>query len=93
MVGHVRPDGTPSWKTPPANGYVFGYLEGSSEPGLLYVLQRSKAQEVNKPTPLSPLLLFQGDLPGIIAESGVKPGDPSFKGMLPPLFATRLPAQ
>ena len=93
VVGHVRPDGTPSWNTPPANGYVFGYLEGSGEPGVLYVLQSSKAQEVNKPTPLSPLLLFQGDLPGIIAESGVKPDDPSFKGMLPPLFATPLPAQ
>jgi hypothetical protein len=92
LVGHARPDGLPAWKNTPENGFVWGLPESGDLPALLFIVRNGDARQITKPQPLTPLLVYQGDLAGIISESGIRPDEPSFKGILPPLFATPLPA-
>ena len=86
LVGHVRPDGAPVWKSPPGNDFVWGLPEAGNLPALLFIVRGGEVRKITAPLPLTPLLVCQGDLASIINEAGVRPDDPSFKGQLPPLF-------
>ena len=92
LVGHARPDGVPVWKNSPENGMVWGLPETGDLPALLFVVRDGQARQINKPQPLTPLIVYQGDLATIISESGIRADDPSFQGILPPLFATPMTA-
>lgn len=87
LAGYASPDGKPVWTSPPSDSFVWGLSESDSQPALLFQLHGGTPQQFAKPLPLTPLLIFQGDLAAIIKDSGVRPEDPSFKGQLPPLFA------
>ena len=85
-AGYVKPDGTPKWSPLPAEGCVFGYRKDSGDPGLLYTVRAGEVTKAGNALPLTPMLLFDGDLADIMAQSGIRPGDPLFKGLLPPLL-------
>ena len=76
-----------------ANGFVWGLTEAGDMPALLFIVRNGQARQVVKPQPLSPLLVYQGDLAAIIEGSGINPNEPSFKGFLPPLLGTPLNAE
>jgi hypothetical protein len=86
LAGYAGPDGAPVWKSPPGNDFIWGLSEAGGLPALLFIVNGGEARKVTAPLPLTPLLVYQGDLAAIINESGVRPDDPSFKGQLPPLF-------
>jgi len=86
LVGHARPDGAPTWKSFPEGGFVWGLPEVGDLPTLLFIVRGSEVRKITNPLPLTPLLVYQGDLTAVINESGVRADDPSLKGQLPPLF-------
>ena len=88
FAGHVKPDGSPAWNETPANGTVWGYQDGKSEPALLYTVRDGAVNAINRALPLTPLLRFSGDLPALIANAGVRPDDPVYQGVLPPIFTS-----
>jgi len=88
--GYVKPDGLPYWLGTPKDGYVWGY-QGNNEPGLLYFVHGGQARAVNKALPLTPLLLFSGDLPALMAQASISNGNGTAPKWLPPLFVSPLP--
>ena len=91
LAGYARPDGTPAWKSPPDNSFVWGLPESGDLPALLFIVRGGEVRKVNAPLPLTPLVVYQGDLAAIISESGIRPDDSSLKGQLPPLFTAPVP--
>ncbi len=89
--GYVKPDGSPCWNSTPTEGYVWGYQQDANEPGLLYSVHDGQVRTVNKALPLTPLVLFSGDLPAILAKIGMQAAAASPKRWLPPLLASLPP--
>jgi len=86
LAGYVAPDGKPIWKSSPGDNYIWGLSEMDSTPALLFVVRNNVIRTVAKPMPLSPLLVYQGNLSALISESGLQADNPSIQSDLPPLF-------
>ncbi|MDR3377987.1 MAG: hypothetical protein P4M10_04830 [Verrucomicrobiae bacterium] len=87
LAGYAGLDGKPVWTSAPGDNLVWGLSESASQPELLFKVRGGENQELAKPLPLTPLLVFQGDLSVFIKDSGVRSDDPSLKGQLPPIFS------
>jgi hypothetical protein len=85
-AGFVGLDGKPNIVEGSTFGELWGYSANGKQPLLMAAAVDVNKAFMRQAMPLSPLFSLANPRKEYLANAGVVPGDPSFQGVLPPLF-------
>jgi hypothetical protein len=92
-AGFVTLDGKAAFFDESASGEIWGYTTKGKKPAFLGVKNGSVVTLTNEAMPFSPLFALPISRKQLLANAQVNPDEPSFAGMLPPLFGQEPPTR